>query len=52
VRALADASYAGGRWTVEWDRRDGAGHRMPGGIYLYRMEAGAFRAQRKMVLLP
>ena len=52
VRVLAERSYAPGRWTVEWDRRDGAGSPMRPGVYLYRLRAGTFQSQRKMVLLP
>ena len=52
VRVLAERSYAPGRWTVEWDRRDGAGSPMRPGVYLYRLRAGTFQSQRKMVLMP
>jgi len=52
MRSLADATYAAGRWSVEWDGRDAVGNRVAPGIYLYRMEAGAFRAQRKMAVMP
>ncbi len=52
VQTLADGSYAPGRWSVEWDHRDGAGRAMPPGIYLYRMRAGGFEARRKMALAP
>ena len=52
VLVLADGPYVPGRWSVEWDRRDAANRVVPPGIYLYRMIAGAFRDQRKMVLLP
>jgi hypothetical protein len=52
VRTLADGGYPAGRWSVDWDRRDDRGRRASPGIYLYRMSAGTFREQRKMVLLP
>jgi flagellar hook assembly protein FlgD len=52
VRVMANAAYEAGRWSVDWDRRDAAGSLMLAGIYLYRLEAGPFRSQRKMVLLP
>ena len=52
VRVLAEGSYAPGRWTAEWDRRDAAGSPMRPGVYLYRLRAGTFQAQRKMVLMP
>ena len=52
VRVLADGAYAPGRWSVEWDRRDAAGRTMSPGLYLYRMRAGSYSDQKKMVLLP
>jgi len=52
VRVLAEGSYAPGRWSAEWDRRDAAGNPARPGIFLYRLRAGAFHAQRKMVLMP
>ena len=52
VRVLAEGSYAPGRWSAEWNRRDAAGRPMRPGVYLYRLRAGTFQAQRKMVLMP
>ncbi len=52
VRTLADAAYAPGRWSVDWDRRDANGRTMSPGVFLYRMTAGTFRDQGKMVLVP
>jgi flagellar hook assembly protein FlgD len=52
LRTLTNAAYGAGRWSVDWDQRDSNGNRMSPGIYLYRMNAGSFGAQRKMVLLP
>ena len=50
IRVLAEGSYAPGRWTAEWDRRDANGSTMRPGVYLYRLQAGEFRAERKMVM--
>jgi hypothetical protein len=33
------------------DRRDATGSSVPAGVYLYRLSAGGFVEQRKMVLL-
>jgi flagellar hook assembly protein FlgD len=52
VRVLADGSYEPGRWSAEWDRRDAAGRLARPGVYLYRLKAGAFHAERKMVMMP
>ena len=52
VRTLASGRRAAGFHTLEWDRRDDAGREVDAGVYLYRLQAGAFRAQRKTVLLP
>ncbi len=52
VRALAEREYEAGHHAVEWDRRNEAGQTVRSGVYLYRITAGSFRAQRKMVLMP
>ncbi len=52
VRTLARSDFAPGFQSVTWDRRDQAGNLTRPGVYLYRMQAGSFRAQKKMVLLP
>jgi hypothetical protein len=49
---LADETYPAGYHALAWHRRDRDGRALKPGIYLYRIEAGPFRAQRKMVLLP
>jgi hypothetical protein len=52
IRTLALGSFAAGYHSVEWDQRDAAGNHVRPGVYLYQLSAGAYRAQRKMVLLP
>ena len=53
VRSLLNGSeYDPGYWSIAWDRTDGSGRKLAPGIYLYRMKAGQFRDQRKMLLLP
>jgi hypothetical protein len=52
VRVLAEGTYNAGRWSAEWDRRDAAGSPVRPGVYLYRLRAGEFHAERKMVLIP
>ncbi|MBI1799866.1 MAG: N-acetylmuramoyl-L-alanine amidase [Candidatus Eisenbacteria bacterium] len=52
IRRVADESYEAGRWSVAWDGRGESGNLIRPGVYLYRIEAGRFRSQKKMVLLP
>lgn len=52
VRTLADGEFPGGYHAVEWDERDATGRSVGSGVYLYRIQAGSFREQKKMVLLP
>lgn len=47
-----DGEYAAGRQALEWDLRHTNGPRLAPGIYSFRVVAGTFRAQRKLVVLP
>jgi hypothetical protein len=51
VRMLADRSFPPGYHAVEWDRRGASGSIVAAGVYLYRLTAGSFIEQKKMVLL-
>jgi hypothetical protein len=51
VRVLVDGIQAMGRQTIDWDGLDSAGEQVPGGVYIYRMQAGEFAALRKMTVL-
>jgi hypothetical protein len=51
VRTLVDGLEAGGRRTVSWDGRDGAGRAVPSGVYFYRLQAGAEVLGRSIALL-
>lgn len=51
VRTLADGAYPAGFHAVAWDHRTDSGQAMGAGVYLYRIQAGSFRDQKKMVLL-
>ena len=44
--------FAAGRHAVDWDLRDRNGRLARPGIYAYRLRAGGFVAQRKMVVMP
>jgi hypothetical protein len=52
VRVLASGPAGAGRATTAWDGRDGHGARIPGGVYLVRLKAGAVSCNRKLVVLP
>lgn len=51
VRMLANHRFEPGTHALTWDGTDARGQRVRPGVYLYRMTAGAFRDQRRMVLL-
>jgi hypothetical protein len=51
VRTLADAGYPAGFHVLEWDHRTDGGQALGAGVYLYRIQAGSFRDQKKIVLL-
>ena len=51
VRQLVRQVQGVGVYRVEWDGRDEHGRRVSSGVYLGRLEAGAFGQTRKMLLL-
>lgn len=52
VRRLLDGTLQeGGVKTLTWDGRDDSGHPLPSGVYFCEVEAGEYRATRKMTLL-
>lgn len=51
VMRLVDAVREPGRYAVEWDGRNANGHNVASGVYFCRMEAGSFKASRKVVIL-
>jgi flagellar hook assembly protein FlgD len=51
VRILIDGSMPAGRHRAVWDGTDENGQAVTSGVYFYRMEAGQYRASRKMVLI-
>ncbi len=52
VAALRNAWMPAGRHSLEWNSWDACGSPVRPGTCLYRITAGLFRAQRKLVVLP
>jgi hypothetical protein len=51
IRTLADALESAGRKQAIWDGTNDAGARVASGVYIYRIEAGAFTATRKLTIM-
>jgi len=51
IRTLVNETLPKGDHQVVWDGRDDAGNSIASGIYLYRLQAGAFQRSHKMMLL-
>jgi hypothetical protein len=51
VRVLVDEAEEPGAYRAAWDGRSESGRRVSSGVYFYRIEAGAFTATRKMLIL-
>jgi len=52
VRTLVDGATDAGTHRTTWDGADDAGHALPPGVYLYRIQAGPHAATRSIVRLP
>lgn len=51
VATLIDGTLPAGWQRVNWDGRDAQGAAVAAGVYLYRLDVGAERIQRKMLLV-
>ena len=52
VRTLINGdSYGAGFHAVNWNGLDNNGQKVPSGMYIYRIKAGDFMADKKMLLL-
>jgi hypothetical protein len=51
VCTLVDGAKGPGQHSAYWDGRNRRGERVTSGVYFYKMEAGAFSATRKMLVL-
>jgi hypothetical protein len=50
VRTMVDGTLPAAEHVLSWDRRDGAGHTVAGGVYLYRLETSQKTITKKMVV--
>ncbi|MFQ5754258.1 MAG: FlgD immunoglobulin-like domain containing protein [bacterium] len=51
IITLVNGVQAAGSYRLNWDATDEAGRQMPSGAYIYRLQAGDFRTNRKMLLV-
>ena len=51
VATLVDGVQSAGGHAVRWDARDGSGHGVAAGVYVYRLTAEGATATRRMVLV-
>jgi hypothetical protein len=51
VRSLVKGMQVAGEREVAWDGRDSAGRRVAPGVYFYRLRAGDWHSERKLVLI-
>jgi hypothetical protein len=51
VRTLISEDIQAGYHRAVWDGRDDTGKELPGGIYFYKLSAGDFSAQRRMLFV-
>jgi flagellar hook assembly protein FlgD len=51
VRNLINKKEISGYKSSQWDATNNAGQQVSAGLYLYTIQAGAFRQTKKMILL-
>ncbi|MBN2411018.1 cellulase family glycosylhydrolase [candidate division KSB1 bacterium] len=51
VRTLVNAKQTAGTYSIVWDGLDNSGRAVSGGLYIYKMQAKAYRQSRKMILM-
>jgi hypothetical protein len=51
IKSLVDDHREAGTYTAVWDGKDDSGTRVKGGIYFYRLQAGANSTMRRMVFI-
>ena len=51
IRTLMNGRQTAGYHSVRWDAKNDTGEGVAAGMYIYTIQAGEFRATKKMVLL-
>jgi len=51
IATLVNAQHIAGNYTVQWDGKDRFGNSGSSGIYIYTIQAGEFKDQKKMTLI-
>jgi len=51
VKTLVDARREPGQYSTSWDCRDARGRQVSSGVYFYKMEAGSYKAIKKMLIV-
>lgn len=51
VRTLVKGKLVPNRYSVVWDGHDNSGRPVAAGLYLYQLEAGAFRSTQKLIVI-
>ncbi len=51
VRTLLDTTLPMGSYTIVWDGKDGLGHPLPAGVYIYDLETPGRRVKGQLLLL-
>jgi len=56
VRQLNIGKQSAGSYLIKetaayWDGKDSSGQKVPSGVYFYTLQAGEFRATRRMVIM-
>jgi hypothetical protein len=51
VRVLVSRALPAGQHQVVWDGRDELGRPVSSGVYMYRLQAGAFSQLKRMVMI-
>ena len=51
VRTLVDQDQTAGRREALWDGRDNGGRKVSSGVYFYRLRAGAWQSERKLIVI-
>ena len=51
IRTLMNANQTAGSYSLSWDAKNDIGEEVAAGMYLFSIQAGEYRATKKMVLL-